>query len=218
MKLVVIGANGNLGSRVVKQALNRGHEVKSIAYMSNGNCEGTEVIDKNLFDMTQEDLGEAQVVISAFGGGFKADPVINKQAYEKYIELLDGTDKKIIAIAGAGSLYTDSTHSMREYEVPGYSATLAGISKNIRLGVDKIKERTDLNWTVVCPSRKFDLEGPHTNNYIVGTDEEIIYNEDGNSYVTYEDLATAMLDIAEKDLYNKQVVTIATVTVKNEEV
>ena len=106
---------------------------------------------------------------------------------------------------------------MREYEVPGYSATLAGISRNIRLGVDKIKERTDLNWTAVCPSRKFYLDGPHTNNYIVGTDEEIIYNEDGNSYVTYEDLATAMLDIAEKDLYNRQVVTIATVTVKEEE-
>ena len=47
MKLVVIGANGNLGRRVVKQALNRGHEVKSITYMSNANCEGTEVIDKN---------------------------------------------------------------------------------------------------------------------------------------------------------------------------
>lgn len=217
MKLVVIGANGNLGSKVVKQALNRGHEVKSIVYMCNTESLGTEVIDKNLFDLTQADLGEAEVIISAFGGGFKADPVINKEAYEKYIELLDGTNKKIIAIAGAGSLYTDSTHSMREYEVPGYSATLAGISRNIRLGVDKIKERTDLNWTAVCPSRKFDLEGPHTNNYIVGTDEEIIYNEDGNSYVTYEDLATAMLDIAEKDLYNRQVVTIATVTVKEEE-
>ena len=218
MKLVVIGANGNLGSRVVKQALNRGHEVKSIGYMCKTQCEGTEVIDKNLFDLTEEDLGEASVIISAFGGGFKADPVINKDAYYKYIELLNGTDKKIIAIAGAGSLYTDSTHSMREYEVPGYSATLSGISKNIRLGVDKIKERSDLNWTVVCPSRKFDLEGPHTNNYMVGTNEEIIFNEDGESYVTYEDLATAMLDIAEKDLYNNQVVTIATVRIRKEEV
>lgn len=218
MKLVVIGANGNLGSRVVKQALNRGHEVKSIGYMCKTQCEGKEVIDKNLFDLTKEDLGEASVIISAFGGGFKADPVINKDAYYKYIELLNGTDKKIIAIAGAGSLYTDSTHSMREYEVPGYSATLSGISKNIRLGVDKIKERSDLNWTVVCPSRKFDLEGPHTNNYMVGTNEEIIFNEDGESYVTYEDLATAMLDIAEKDLYNNQVVTIATVRIRKEEV
>lgn len=214
MKLVVIGANGNLGSRVVKQALERGHEVKSIVYKSQIQCDGKDVIDKNLFDLTQEDLGDYRVIISAFGGGFKSDPVINKEAYEKYIELLDGTDKKIIAIAGAGSLYTDESHTMREYEVPGYSATLSGISRNIRLGIDKIKERKDLNWTVVCPSRKFDLEGPHTNNYKVGTKEEIIFNEDGDSYVTYEDLATAMLDIAEQDIYNNEVVTIATVTVK----
>lgn len=212
MKLVVIGANGNLGSRVVKQALERGHEVKSIVY--NSQIQGKDVIDKNLFDLTQEDLGDSRVIISAFGGGFKSDPVINKEAYEKYIELLEGTDKKIIAIAGAGSLYTDESHTMREYEVPGYSAILSGISRNIRLGVNKIKERKDLNWTVVCPSRKFDLEGPRTNNYKVGTKEEIIFNEDGDSYVTYEDLATAMLDIAEKDIYNNEVVTIATVTVK----
>lgn len=216
MKLVVIGANGNLGSRVVKQALNRGHEVKSIVYMCNTESLGTEVIDKNLFDLTQADLDETEVIISAFGGGFKANPVINKEAYEKYIELLEGTDKKIIAIAGAGSLYTDSTHAMREYEVPGYSPKLSAISQNIKLGVDKIKERNDLKWTVVCPSRKFDLEGPYTNNYKVGINEEIIFNEDGNSYVTYEDLAAAMLDIAEKDLYNNKVVTIATVSVSKE--
>ncbi|MDU1054407.1 NAD(P)H-binding protein [Clostridium baratii] len=218
MKLAVIGANGNLGSRVVKQALDRGHEVKSIVYMCKTDCDGHEVIEKNLFDLTQEDLGESEVIISAFGGGFKADPVINKQAYEKYIELLNGTNKKIIAIAGAGSLYTDASHNMREYEVPGYSNTLSGISRNIRLGVDKIKERKDLNWTVVCPSRKFDLEGPFTNKYMVGTNEEIIFNEDGDSYVTYEDLASAMLDIAENGLYNNQVITIATVTVNKEEV
>lgn len=217
MKLVVIGANGNLGSKVVKQALERGHEVKSIVYKCEIECDGINIIDRNLFELTKEDLDDNEIIISAFGGGFNADPIINKEAYEKYIELLDGSNKKIIAIAGAGSLYTDSTHTMREYEVPGYSPKLSAISKNIKLGVDEIKKRKDLNWTVVCPSRKFDLEGPHTKNYKVGTDEEIIFNEDGNSYVTYEDLATAMLDIAENDLYNNEVVTVATVTVNKEE-
>ena len=60
-------------------------------------------------------------------------------------------------------------------------------------------------------SKKSDMS-----NYKVGINEEIIFNEDGNSYVTYEDLAAAMLDIAEKDLYNNKVVTIATVSVSKE--
>lgn len=214
MKIAVIGANGNLGSRVTKQALDRGFQVK--AFVFHGEClePRAEVIEKNLFDLKREDLSGIDVLISAFGGGFHADPSINKQAYLKYIELLHDSNIRLISIAGAGSLYTDSTHLLFEYQSPNHPEKLREISKNIRLGVDEIKKDISFDWVVICPSREFDLQGPMTGKYIVGEQEEVIFNDENKSLVTYEDLAKAMVDIAQISKYNHQVITIATKTLK----
>ncbi len=214
MKIAVIGASGNLGSRVVRQALDRGHEVMAIQRGDAIPDERAGILKKSLFDLTQEDILDRDVVISAFGSGFKADPSINKDAFMKYIELVDGTEKHLIAIAGAGSLYTDSSHSKYEYETPGHLEFLRGISMNIKLGIDELLKTRQMNWTVVCPSRNFDPEGPFTGDYLVGTDGEVIYNEEGDSYVTYDDLAKAMVDIAEQNSYQRAKITVATRRVK----
>lgn len=210
MKIAVIGAKGNLGSRVTKQALDRGHEVKAIIYMGENRDERSTVLEKSLFDLTKEDIAEADVIISAYGSGFQADPSINRGAFLHYIKLIDKTDKRLISIGGAGSLYSDDEHKIFEYEQPSHPDFLREISKNIKLGIDELFNSEVNNWTVVCPSRQFDPEGPLTGKYIVGTDNQIIYNEEGKSYVTYEDLAMAMIDIAESGNYNKQKITIAT--------
>lgn len=213
-KIAVIGANGNLGSRVTKRALDSGYSVKAIIYMGECLDNRAEILEKSLFDLTKEDLKDVDVVISAFGGGFNSDPAINKQAYLQYINLLGNTDIKLVAIAGAGCLYIDSTHSLLECEAPNHPKKLVGISKNILLGVKELEKINTFNWTAVCPSRKFDLEGPYTGDYIVGTDCEIIYNEDGESYLTYEDMAKAMIDISESEEYNQKLITVATKTLK----
>ncbi len=210
MKIAVIGASGNLGGRVARQALECGYEVTAIQRSEAVSDERTGLMRKSLFDLTRDDLMDMDVVISTFGSGFKADPSINKDAFMKYIELLDGTDKHLIAIAGAGSLYTDKSHSMYEYETPGHPEFLKGISMNIKLGIDELHKTEHMNWTVVCPSRNFDPEGPFTGDYLVGTDGEIIYNEESNSYVTYDDLAKAMIDIAEQNSYQRMKITVAT--------
>lgn len=208
MKIGVIGANGNLGSRIVKYALESKINVKAFVYK--GDClYDIEFIEKNLFDLTRDDIQDIDVLISAFGSGFKVDPIINKKAFIKYIELLEYTDKKLVAIGGAGSLYTDNTHRIYEYQSDSHPAKLKEISKNIRLGIDEIENNKTFDWTVVCPSRRFDLNGSYSGNYIVGERSEIIYNKDNQSYITYEDLAKAMVDIAKNDLYKQQVITIA---------
>lgn len=209
MKIGVIGANGNLGKRVIKQALDLKIDIK--AFVHNGVYADDRVIsvEKNLFHMERKDVEELDVLISTFGGGFNVDPVINRNAFMKYIELLENSSTQLIVVGGAGSLYTDNTHTTYEYETENHPVKLKEISKNIRLGIDDFKKNQTFPWTVVCPSRSFDLNGIYSGNYIVGTDCEIIYNEDHRSYVTYEDLAKAMLDIAENNLYIHKIITIA---------
>ncbi len=210
MKIAIIGANGRLGTKVTEQALDRGMEVKGFIYDGEIPDERVQVVNKSLFDITKEDIADCDIMISAYGSGVHADPALNHQAFLKYIELNDGTDRHLIAIGGAGSLFTDETHASYCYEAPDHPEVLKGISKNIKLGIDELKKVTNINWTVVCPSSFFDFEGALTKNYQVGTEGHLIFNEEGKSYVTYNDLAMAMLDIAEQNTYNQMQVTIGT--------
>ena len=66
MKIAVIGANGNLGSRVTRQALERGMTVKGFVYAGNVEDERVEVVNKSLFDVTKEDISDCDVMISAY--------------------------------------------------------------------------------------------------------------------------------------------------------
>lgn len=210
MKIAVVGANGNLGTRVTKQALDRGFEVKGFIYIGDSPDTRVEVVKKSLFDITLEDIADCDVMISAYGSGFNADPKLNHQAYLKYIELNNQTQRHLIAIGGAGSLFTDETHTLYCYETPEHPDFLREISRNIKLGIDELKRTTDMNWTVVCPSSYFDSEGSWTKNYQIGTQGHLIFNSEGNSYVTYDDLAMAMVDIAENNTYNKMQITVGT--------
>jgi Putative NADH-flavin reductase len=208
MKIAVIGANGRLGSRIIDQALSRNWLVTGFIIDDKIGDPRVHWGKKSLFDLTTEDIHDQDVVISAFGGGFHADPLINRQAYNKYTSLIKDTGKRFIMIAGAGSLYTDRTHTKHEYEMPGYNPVLAKISENIHEGIEDLKKSNVSGWTAVCPSRKFDPNGTLTKNYKISDCEEIVFNDDGNSYVTYDDLAMAMLDIAETGKYKNEVITV----------
>ncbi|MCD8067566.1 MAG: NAD(P)H-binding protein [Lachnospiraceae bacterium] len=211
MRIAVIGSSGKLGSVVTKQALDRGIEVKGFQRSADTPDERVELVRKSLFDVTREDISDCDVLISAFGSGFRADPAINHQAFLKYIELNEGLDRHLIAIGGAGSLYTDETHTLLSYEAPEHPEFLREISRNIKLGIDELKKTTNIKWTVVCPSAFFDESGSLTGNYVIGTEGHLLYNSAGKSRVTYPDLADAMLKIALEDTYQKQVVTVLTV-------
>lgn len=210
MKIAVVGANGNLGTRVTKQALDRGFAVKGFIYNGETPDERAEIVVKSLFDVTEADIEDCDVMISAYGSGFHADPALNHEAFLKYIELNRGKERHLIAIGGAGSLFTDESHTKYCYETPEHPEFLREISKNIKLGIDELKKTDHMNWTVVCPSSFFDPEGPLTGNYEVGTEGHLIYNAAGESRVTYDDLAKAMIDIAEADSYNCMQITVLT--------
>lgn len=212
MKIAVIGATGNLGKRVAKRALEAGYEVKAIVREKQKYDLDTELLEKDLFELTVDDLKDVEVVFSAFGSGFSCDPVINQKAFEKYIELFEGSSKRLFVIAGAGCLYTEHTHQILEYEAPHASKRLYGISSYTTKGVEELMEHKEMNWTVICPSRKFDPQGPYTGDCLIGENREIIFNEDGESYVTYEDIAQEIVKLFsdENNQYKNKVITVAT--------
>jgi len=77
MKIGVIGAAGKAGSHIVREALLRRHEVTAIVRDRKKLTEtNVSVLEKDLYDLTAEDLKGFDAVVDAFGEFVKSDGVL----------------------------------------------------------------------------------------------------------------------------------------------
>ena len=66
MKIAIIAANGKSGQLIAKEAVARGHQVTAIVRSENQSA-AQEVLQKDAFALTKEDLAGFDVVVNAFG-------------------------------------------------------------------------------------------------------------------------------------------------------
>jgi len=67
MKLAVISANGRSGRLIVEEAVDRGIDVTAIARNEENTTSTEKYLQKDLMNLTKNDLKEFDVVIDAFG-------------------------------------------------------------------------------------------------------------------------------------------------------
>ena len=209
MKIGVIGAGGRLGNKIAAIALDRGEEVTAIVRNTPCRDERAAVLKKSLFDLTKEDVSGFDALISAYGSGFDADPDMNRRAIAHLADITRNTGIHLILIGGAGCLFAGETGEKCVYEDPHHPPFLKGISKSLAEGYTDLTKETAVEYTFVCPSLTLDGNGSRTGDYLTGTDRRVLFNEDGNSYVSYDDLAVAMVDFAQKGQFKKKLVTVA---------
>ena len=208
MKIAVIAAAGHLGGLIVTEAIDRGHDVTAFINHSPCRDERAQSIQKSLFDLVPADVAGFDVILSAYGSGFGAEPELNRRALAHLAELVKGTDIRVIAIAGSGCLFTDESKTTRVYELPMHPEFLRGISMNTTLGVQDMLAAADAHCTAVCPGLCFDGDGPRTGQYLTDCSVTVQKNRDGESYTTYSDMACAMLDMAEQGLFDHAFVNV----------
>ena len=117
MKIGIIGANGKSGRLIAYEAYKRGHDVTAII-RDREKMPGCRyrILEKDLFDLTAEDIRGFDAVISAFGlpfGGKHPDDAYQK-AYAHLIEVFEKTPEvRLLVVGGAASLYQDETKTGR---------------------------------------------------------------------------------------------------------
>lgn len=197
MNIAIIGATGKAGSRILKEAVGRGHQVTAIVrHPDKLNDASIPYIQKNIFDLAAEDLTPFDVVVNAF-----AAPVGQEEQHIEagrvLIKALSGAkNTRLIVVGGAGSLYVDEEKTTRLLDTPDFPEPFFKTASSQARNLEELKQSTQLFWTFISPSAIFAL-GKRTGHYKIG-DDHLLLNASGESYVSYEDYAVAVVDEIEQ--------------------
>jgi putative NADH-flavin reductase len=209
MKLIVFGSTGLLGSRLVTEALRRGHEVTASA-RDPSPMSGLEGVRAVPADVTRADT-VAQV---AQGHDLALSAVTQHDRPEVLVEAAHGLlaglaragVRRLVVAGGAGSLKVPSgqrlmdTPEFHEQWKPEAHAAAEALAVYEQAG-------GDVDWVYVSPAALLE-PGERTGTYRVGGDQ-LITDEQGRSRITMEDFAIAMLDEAEHPGHSRERFTVA---------
>ncbi|WHY78327.1 NAD(P)-dependent oxidoreductase [Neobacillus sp. WH10] len=194
MKVAIIGASGKAGSFILKEAVERGHEVTAIvrnaAKLQN---QQVSVLEKDVFDLKAEDVKVFDVLVNAFGAA-PGQEHLHVDAGRVLIEAIKGaTQTRLIIVGGAGSLFADEAKTIRVMDTPDFPKEYYPTALNQGKNLEDLQKATDIHWTFISPAAFFNPEGKRTGAYQKGKDH-IMVNAQGQSYVSYADFGIAVLD------------------------
>jgi uncharacterized protein len=211
MKIALIGANGKIGSRILEEALSRGHTVTGIARNPDLGIkkEGLTWVKADALDT--DALAKAikgnDAVISAFGIDWS-----NPDTYHLFSEIAKSillaakksSIKRVINVGGAGSL--EIAPGLQLVDTPSFPEGWKKGADEQRKSLEIFRKEKDLDWTFFSPAIMIE-PGPRTGKFRIGKDNPV-FDEKGNSIIGYDDYAVALIDELENPHFIKQRFTV----------
>lgn len=207
MKITVVCAAGKQGSMLVREALSRGHAVTAVVRDAAAAPAGADVLVRDLFDLTREDLAGSDVVIDAFGAWTPETLPQHSTSLLHLCDLLSGKQARLLVVGGAGSLYTDAAHTACLAESPDFPEAFKPLAAAMAEALAALRKREDVRWTYLSPAADFHADGEKTGRYCFDG-EELTLNARGESAISYADYAAAMLDEAERGEHIRQRISV----------
>ena len=207
-KIVLIGASGFVGSALLNEALNRDFEVTAVVR----HPEKIKIENENLkvvkADVSALDEVAADAVISAFNPGWN-NPDIYDETIKVYLTIIDGVKKagvnRFLMVGGAGSLFiAPGLRLMDSGEVP--ENILPGVKALGEFYLNFLKKEKEIDWVFFSPAADM-RPGVRTGRYRLGKDDMIV-DIVGNSHISVEDYAAAMIDELEYPKHHQERFTI----------
>ncbi|MEU9577050.1 NAD(P)-dependent oxidoreductase [Streptomyces chilikensis] len=212
-RIAVFGANGTIGSAIVREALRRGHHVTAVvrdpAKVAERHVHLTvttgDVLDPRSVTAAAKDQ---DVVVSAVGGGdgpgHLATILPAAEALTEGLRTLGAQAPRLITVGGAGSLRTSDGKQV--WDAPGLPDFILQIMHAHGDALDHYRTVTDVDWTNISPAAKI-APGHRTGFYRTALDD-LVTDEHGNSTISVEDYAVALLDEIERPRHHHQRFTV----------
>lgn len=206
MKIAVVAANGRVAKKVITEAVNRGHEVTGFGRKAN-DTDAQNWVQKDLFDITADDLQGFDAVVDAFGAWSEDTLPLHSISLKHLCDVLSGTDTRLYIVGGAGSLYVNKEHTATVSDGPDFPDSFKPLASAMAKALGELRERKDVNWTYISPAGDFQADGERTGKYILGG-EELVLNKAGESVISYADYAIAMVDAIEDGGHNQERISV----------
>jgi putative NADH-flavin reductase len=205
MNVVLYGATGNSGGRILQELLSRGYKVTAVA-------RNTSKLPPTV-TAKQDDLSNVETIAAIIKG---ADAVISAYAppQDDTDALLGVTERLIAAVKRAGNIRLIIVGGAASLEVaPGVTLLSSGhlpapwipIATS-HAHVLKMVQASDIYWTYFSPAAFFE-PGERTGKFRLGTDQ-LVADSKGQSKISFEDYAIALVDELEKPAHERARFTI----------
>jgi len=212
-RILLIGASGFIGSAILKEALERNHLVTALVR----HPEKIKVVHKNLIVKTgdvflskvvSEAAKGADAVISAYNPGWK-NPDIAAETTKGYMSILEGVRhagvKRFMVVGGAGSLFISPGKRLMDSGVIPDSF-LPAVKALADFYLITLEAEKIIDWVFFSPAGIIE-PGERTDKFRLGKDDMVV-NSNGESKVSVQDYAVAMIDELEKPAHHRERFTI----------
>ncbi|HUX49899.1 MAG TPA: NAD(P)-dependent oxidoreductase [Spirochaetia bacterium] len=215
MKIVIVGATGFVGKALVAEAAHRGHEVTAIARHVDGVASVPGVTARNADVMDTDSLAKVfaghDAVLSAFNPGWTNPNIYNDslaglKSIEKAVEKAGVL--RYLVIGGAGSL--EVSPGVQLVDTPQFPADYKDGARAARDYLNVLKQNARLEWTFLSPAilMHAGITDGRTGSYRIGTDNPV-FDAHGESRLSVEDLAVALIDELEQRRFVRRRFTAA---------
>jgi putative NADH-flavin reductase len=200
MKVAIVGASGNVGSRLQAELLRRGHQVTAIARNTDKIAAGPGVTVKR---GDAHDKDSLAAVLKGNDAVISALRFIDSDADTVIAAVRASGVKRYLVVGGAGSL--EVAPGVKLIDTPQFPAEYKPEASKGAEFLDRLRKVDDLDWTFLSPSALF-IPGERTGKFRLGKDT-LLTNDKGSS-ISYEDYAIAAVDELEKPAHIKQRFTV----------
>ncbi|WP_433664997.1 NAD(P)-dependent oxidoreductase [Nocardia sp. CA-128927] len=211
MRITVFGATGDVGSRVVAEALSRGHEVVAVIRDPARAAAVPAAAEVRIGDAA--DLDDVVTLSTGKDLVITATRPPSGQEHELpeitavLLKALAHTGVRLLVVGGAATLLVPGTDGATLHETPNFPTEFRAIAKACANQLALCRAETVADWTYLSPPAEL-IPGERTGTYRSGTDE-LLTRPDGTSTISMEDFAVALLDEAEQPAHPRIRFTVA---------
>lgn len=205
MRIALVGATGFIGSKILAEAVSRGHTVTAICrnpekVAAQENVR-TRAVDVNDAEALADAVASHDIVVHACAPPREMEMEAKIAAQTAITANIIAAMKargipRILAVGGAGTLLIDGVRSMDRPEFP---KQFEGGAKATAVVKELLEEEHDFDWTVLCPSTMI-VPGERTGKFRLDFDDLIVM-ADGTSKISVEDYALAFVNELEHPMY-----------------
>ena len=201
MKIAVIGASGNAGSRITAELARRGHNVTAIARNPEKITQQANVTPARGDVMDQAGLAR---LLTGHDAAISSVHFLASDPAKLIGAAKESKVGRYLVVGGAGSL--EVAPGVRLVTTPGFPVAYKAEAEKGAAFLDLLRAEKELSWTFLSPSALF-VAGERTGKFRLGTDQ-LLTAADGKSSISFEDFAVALADEIERPAHIRQRFTV----------